>query len=60
MNRSMLPSSVEEAAVEIVVRETMGIVPLMEANVMVGSDEVYLGSSSLGAIDLIFFPLQYR
>lgn len=61
MNRSMLHSSVEAAAVAgIADPETMGIVPRTEVNVMVGSDEVYLGTSSLGVIDLFFFPLPYR
>lgn len=48
MNRSMLRSSVEEAAAAVVIAdpETMGIVLLTEANVMVGSDEVYLQNSA--------------
>lgn len=42
MNRSMLHSSVEVAAAAAVIAdpETMGIVPRMEVNVMVGSEEV--------------------
>lgn len=53
MNRLMLHSSAEEAAVEVTADpETMGIVLLTEANVMVGLDEVFPKLSDSGVIDL--------